>query len=77
MCCHTVDSPFKKNNFYVLFARADFEQTSFFLLPKTSISMKKMLKNYWRKGLPLQNFGGLAPLLYGNNHLQTENYIID
>ena len=61
---HTVDSPFKKNNFYVLFARADFEQTSFFLLPKTSISMKKMLKNYWRKGLPLQNFGGLAPLLY-------------
>ena len=63
MWCHMVDSPFKKIIFYVLFARADFEQTSFFLLPKTSISMKKMLKNYWRKGLPLQNFGGLVPLL--------------
>ena len=34
-----------------------------FLLPKTYISMKKILKNYWRRGLPLQNFGGLAPLL--------------
>ena len=63
MRCHTVDSSFKKINIYILFARADFEQTSFFLLPKTSISLKKILKNYWRKGLPLQNFGGLAPLL--------------
>ena len=55
---HTVDSPFKKK-FYVLFARADFEQTSFFLLPKTSISMKKILlekrttsSKFWGLGSP-------------------------
>ena len=38
--------------------------------------MKKILKNYWRRGLPLQNFGGFAPLLINLRGLslqQTDN----
>ena len=52
-----------KINFYILFARVDFELTAFFMLLKASISMKKTRKLLVKKTTS-SKFGGAGPLLY-------------